>query len=143
MALGVGGCDARRYRAASRQRRKRPALEDGLSVNSGWSPPHVAQHCADTLAQRTPREKDFLFLRGRSDALASICGFARCRQSQSGHQSLQQNRATEPSFFLRKENGNSVNILLVLRYDPWGAVEPLSWYPPRCSFQTQCTIFGS
>ena len=60
------------------------------------------------------RQKEILFLRGRSDALASICGFARCRQSQSGHQSLQQNRATEPSFFLRKENGNSVNILLSL-----------------------------
>ena len=47
-------------RAASRQRRKRPALEDGLSVNSGWSPPHVAQHCADTLAQR---RKTFFFAR--------------------------------------------------------------------------------
>ena len=48
-----------------------------------------------------------------------------------------------PHFSFRKENGNSVNILLVLRYDPWGAVEPLSWYPPRCRFQTQRTIFRS
>ena len=30
------------------------------------------------------------------------------------------------SFFLRKENRNSVNILLFLRFDPGGAVEPLA-----------------
>ena len=61
VALGAGGCDAGGI--------VQPLDNDAGVVPSkmtshqrGWSPQHGDQHCGDSLSQRTPLEKELLFL---------------------------------------------------------------------------------
>ena len=99
VALGVACCDAGRYRAASRQRRRRRALEDDVSLtgleSTTWRPALCRLLVpAHSLGERAP-----FFGRGSCGALASTCGFARCRERQGGPRSLKQKSASERHIF--------------------------------------------